>query len=154
LQFNEAHMRKTPWIWCLLFLAAAVSLTAAPRGLEAAQRGAEPSSKPEPYVGTWPGTWEGGGSSGGFELTVEQAKDGALTGKVAVTGEPTYNATLKSIAFDGKKMTGRYDFPADDSAEVVLAATFDGNKATGTWSLRTKSDGAEAISGTWTVTRK
>ena len=127
-------MRKTSWMWCLLFVAAAVTLAAA-------QRGAEPSPKPDQYVGTWPGSWEGAGSSGGFELTIEQAKDGPLTGKVAVTGEPAYNVTLKSIAFDGKKMTGRYDFPADESAEVLLAATFEGNKATGTWSLRAKADG-------------
>ena len=140
-------MRKNPWIWCVLFVVAAVSVAAAQRGPEAA-------AKPDQYVGTWPGTWEGAGSGGGFELTLEQAKDGPLTAKVAVTGEPTYKATLKSIAFDGKKMTGRYDFPADDSAEVVLAATFDGNKATGTWSLHAKSDGTEVVSGTWTVTRK
>jgi hypothetical protein len=140
-------MRRNPWIWCLLFVAVAVSLASA-------QRGAEPSPKPDQYVGTWPGTWEGVGSGGGFELTIEQAKDGPLTGKVAVTGEPTYNATLKSIAFDGKKMTGRYDFPEDESAEVLLAGTFDGEKATGTWSLQAKSGGTEVATGTWTVTRK
>jgi len=140
-------MRNTPWIWCVLFVVAAVSLAAA-------QRGPESPAKPDHYVGTWPGTWEGAGSGGGFELTVEQAKDGPLTGKVAVTGEPTYNVTLKSIAFDGKKMTGRYDFPADESAEVLLTATFDGNKATGAWTLRVKADGTEVAAGTWTVTRK
>jgi hypothetical protein len=140
-------MRNTPWIWCLLFVAVAV-------GLASAQRGAEPPPKPEQYVGTWPGTWEGAGSGGGFELTIEQAKDGPLTGKVAVTGEPTYNVTLKSIAFDGKKMTGKYDVPEDESAEVLLAATFDGEKATGTWSLQAKSGGTEVASGTWTVARK
>jgi hypothetical protein len=140
-------MRRAPWIWCVLFVVAAV-------GLAAAQQGPEAAPKADQYVGVWPGTWEGAGSGGGFELTVERAKDGALAGKVAVTGEPTYNATLKSIAFDGKKMTGRYDFPADESAEVVLAATFDGNKATGAWSLRAKADGTEVVAGTWTVTRK
>jgi hypothetical protein len=138
-------MRKI--LGCMLVVVAAVSLATAQGG-----PGAPP--KAESFVGTWPGTWEGAGSGGGFELTIEQAKDGPLTGKVAVTGEPAYNVTLKSIAFDGKKMTGRYDFPADESAEVLLAATFDGNKANGSWSLRAKADGTEVASGTWTVSRK
>ena len=51
-------------------------------------------------------------------------------------------------------MSAKYDFPADESAEVVLAASFDGNKATGTWSLRAKAGDGEVASGTWTVTRK
>jgi hypothetical protein len=38
---------------------------------------------------------------------------------------------------------------------VQLAATFDGNSATGTWSLREKGNsGAEVASGTWTVKKK
>jgi hypothetical protein len=142
-------MRKTAWIWCVLFIviAGAVSATSA-------QRGAEAPSKPEQFAGTWSGTWDGAGSGGGFELTIEQGKEGALTGKVAVTGEPEYKAAFKSLSFDGKKMNAKYDFPADESAEVVLAASFDGNKATGTWSLRAKAGDGEVASGTWTVTRK
>jgi hypothetical protein len=142
-------MRKTEWIWCVLFIviAGAVSSTSA-------QRGAEAPSKPEPFTGTWSGTWDGAGSGGGFELTIEQGKEGALTGKVAVTGEPEYKAAFKALSFDGKKMSAKYDFPADESAEVVLAASFDGNKATGTWSLRAKAGDGEVASGTWTVTRR
>jgi hypothetical protein len=75
-------------------------------------------------------------------------------GEVAVTGEPTYKADIKSVAFDGRKMTAKYDFPADDSAEVVLAAFFDGNKATGSWSLREKATGNEAATGTFSLVRK
>jgi len=140
-------MRKTSWIWCVLFVVGAVSIAAA-------QRGAETSPKPETIVGVWPGTWEGAGSGGGFELTFEQPKEGPMTGKVSVTGEPTYKATLRSLAFDGKKMTAKYDFPADDSAEVTLAGTFEGSKATGSWSLAAKGTDAAIVSGTWTVTRK
>ena len=142
-------MRNTPWIWCVLFVVGAVCLTTAQRGPEAAP-------KPEQFVGTWSASWEGAGSGGGFEVTLEQAKekDGPVTGKVSVTGEPTYKATFKSLAFDGKKMTARYDFPADESAEVVLAGTFEDKTATGTWSLRAKAGGDEVVSGTWTVTRK
>ncbi len=140
-------MRRMPWIWCVLFVVCAAGLTTA-------QRGADGAAKPEQFVGTWSGTWEGAGSSGGFELTLEQDKDGPLAGKVSVTGEPTYKATLKSLSFDLKKMNARYDFTPDDSAEVVLAASFDGNKTTGTWSLRAKASGDEVASGTWTATRK
>jgi hypothetical protein len=107
----------------------------------------------EQYVGVWSGSWEGGGT-GGFELTVEKGTDGALAGKVSVTGEPTYKATLKTIAFDGAKMTATYDFPPDDSLEVVLAATFEANAAKGHWTARQKAGGNELASGTWTVKRK
>ena len=141
-------MRKTQSIWCVLFIviAGAASFTSA-------QRGAEESSKPEQFAGKWSGTWDGAGSGGGFELTLEQEKDGPLTGRVAVTGEPEYKATFKALSFDGKKMKAKYDFPPDEGAEVLLTASFDGNKATGTWSLRAKAGDTEVASGTWTVTR-
>jgi hypothetical protein len=140
-------MRKTSWLCCLLFVAAAVCSTAA-------QAGSGVAPKTDALIGTWPGTWDGAGSGGGFELTFETAKDGPVTGKVSVTGEPTYKATLRSITFDGKKMTAKYDFPADETAEVTLAGTFDGAKATGTWSLAAKGTDTVVISGGWTVTRK
>jgi len=127
-------------ILCALFVVCAVSVATA--------------QKPESFAGTWSGTWDGAGSGGGFELTLEQPKEGPMTGKVSVTGEPTYKATLRSLAFDGKKMTAKYDFPADDSAEVTLAATFEGNKATGTWSLAAKGSDTSVASGGWTVTKK
>jgi hypothetical protein len=150
-------MRNNPWLWCVLLVAAAVGSTAAeyaePAG-RIVQRGSDAAPKAESPVGTWSGTWEGAGSGGGFELTFEQAKDGPVTGKLSVTGEPTYKATLRSLAFDGKKMTAKYDFPADDSAEVTLAGSFDGTKATGTWSLAAKGTDTVVISGTWSVARK
>jgi len=105
-------------------------------------------------MGTWSGTWDGAGSSGGFELTLERDKDGALAVKVSVTGEPTYKATLKTVALEGGKMNAKYDFPPDDAAEVILAASFEGESATGTWSLREKATGNEVASGGWKVTRK
>ena len=106
------------------------------------------------YVGTWSGQWDGNGSGGGFELTIEKAPDGALTGRVSVTGEPTYKATLKKLAFDGNKMTGAYDFTPNNEAEVLLTAAFEGSTAKGTWSLRAKADGTEVATGGWNVTRK
>ena len=121
-------------------------------GVVSAQPGAQGTAAAELF-GTWTGTWEGGGT-GGFELTLEKGKDGAPGGGVSVTGEPTYKATLRTVAFEGKKMTAAYDFPPDDSIEVVLTATFDGENAKGTWSARQKAGGAEVATGTWTVTRK
>jgi hypothetical protein len=120
----------------------------------AAQRGAEGPSAGEAFVGTWTGTWDAAGSGGGFELTLEKAKDGPVTGKVSVTGEPTYKATFTALSFDGKKMSAKYDFTPDPGGEVLLDASFDGNTAKGTWSLREKANGNEVATGGWTVTRK
>ena len=106
------------------------------------------------YAGVWSGTWEGVGSSGGFELTLEQTKDGVLGGRVSVTGEPTYKATLKTLSIEGTKLTATYDFPPDEQVQINLAATFDGDAADGTWAARTKSDGNEVASGTWKVKKK
>jgi hypothetical protein len=117
--------------------------------------GAIGSAAQNDFFGDWSGTWEGGGSGGGgFELTLEKGKDGAPTGKVSVTGEPTYKATLKTVAFDGPKMTATYDFPADDSIEIALAATFDGQSVKGTWTARGKNGGSEMLSGGWTCKKK
>ena len=99
-----------------------------------------------------PVPWEGSGS-GGFELTLEKGADGALRGSVSVTGEPTYKATLKTVALEGAVLTATYDFTPDDRAEVALEATFDGNAASGTWVLREKASGSEAARGTWSVKR-
>jgi hypothetical protein len=140
-------MRKIQWVWCVLFIVGAVCLTTA-------QRGGEGASKPEQPVGTWSGIWEGGGAGGGFELTLEQVKDVPVTGRVSVTGEPTYKAAFKSLSFDGKKMTAKYDFPADAAIEVVIAGFFEGDTVTGTWSARDKASDAEVAAGTWKVTKK
>ena len=116
----------------------------------AQQRGSDAGGAAD-YVGTWAGTWEGGGS-GGFVLTLEKADGGKLGGKVSVTGEPTYDATLKTVSFDGNKMTATYDFPPDPQIGIVLTATFDAASANGTWAARQGS--ADVASGTWTVKRK
>jgi hypothetical protein len=104
------------------------------------------------YVGTWAGTWEGGGS-GGFVLTLEKRDGGKLGGNVSVTGEPTYEATLKTVSFEGNKMTATYDFPPDPQIGIVLTATFEGTSASGTWAAR-QSGGNDVANGTWTVKRK
>ena len=120
----------------------------------AAQQGGERTAPGEQFVGTWTGTWEGGGGTGGFELTLEKARDASVAGRVSVTGEPTYKATIKTLSFEGAKMTAKYDFPPDDTIEIALTATFDGSTCKGTWAAREKGSGADLASGTWTVTRK
>ena len=139
-------MRNRLSVWLFLLLFTGIG--------SAAQRGPDKPSTGEEFVGVWSGTWEGAGGSGGFEVTFEKNTD-AVAGKVSVTGEPTYKASFKALAFDGKKMNAKYDFPPSAAdAEVWLAATFDGNKANGTWSLRVKADGSEVAAGTWAVTKK
>ena len=135
--------RTIVWLWLVLFGVVGY-----------AAQGGEKTQSGEQFAGTWAGTWEGAGSSGGFELILEKDEKGAMTGRVSVTGEPTYKATLKSLSFDGNKMSAAYDFTPNDQAEVVLAATFEGATAKGTWSLRAKADGTEVASGTWNVTKK
>jgi len=112
------------------------------------------SSRGQEYTGTWAGKWDGSGT-GDFELTLEQTKDGAIGGRVAVTTDGgNYNADLKSVTFDGNKMSASYDFPLDPSAEIALTATFDQKTAKGTWLLHAKGQSAEIVSGTFSVTRK
>ena len=117
---------------------------------------ADQASSADPYLGTWIGSWEmPGAGSGSFELTLEKDTDGTVIGRVAVTGDPEYKATLRTVTFDGPKLIARYDFPPDERAEVQLTATFEGSSATGSWSLREKAgNGAEVASGTWTVKKK
>jgi hypothetical protein len=138
-------VRRTWCFWfCLLIFGVMCS---------AAQRGNDGSSPGEQFLGTWTGTWEGSGS-GGFELTLEKDKEGAMAGRVSVTGEPTYKATFRTLSFDGKKIRAKYDFPLDEGLEVVVAATFEGSTAMGTWSAREKASANEVARGTWTVSRK
>jgi hypothetical protein len=132
-------------IWLLVVTLGAVC--------SAAQRGTEGSAAGDQFVGTWSGTWDGAGT-GGFELTLEKPKDGALGGRVSVTGEPTYKATLKTVAFDGSKMTATYDFPPDERAEISLTATFEDTTAKGTWLVREKASGGDVAGGTWSVKKK
>ena len=84
-------MRKTLTLWlCVLIFGVTAATVAAVQQAGDADR-----------TGTWTGTWEGGGGTGGFELTLEKPSAGPLTGRVSVTGEPTYKATLKTVSIEG-----------------------------------------------------
>jgi hypothetical protein len=139
-------MRKSWAVYVLLIVFGVVC--------SAGQRGADGASGGEQFLGTWTGSWDSGSSNGGFELTLEQGKDGVVGGRVSVTGEPTYQATFKALSFDGNKMTAKYDFPPDEAAEIALAATFEGNKANGTWAAQAKGTDNALATGTWTVTKQ
>jgi len=104
-------------------------------------------------AGQWAGTWDGAGS-GNFELNLIR-KDAALAGKVSVTTDGgNYDADLKAVTLADKNLKATYDFPLDPSAEVAMTAAFEGEKATGTWSLRPKGGGAEIAGGTFTLKKK
>ncbi|MEO7272443.1 MAG: hypothetical protein ABIX28_00775 [Vicinamibacterales bacterium] len=122
--------------------------------LSAALGVAAQSGNADAMLGTWSGTWESSGTSGTFALTLAKTEGGALGGKVAVGGEPAYEAALTSVSVEGSKLTAKYDFTPDPRAEVVLTATVEGQTAKGSWSVREKASGTEAVSGSWTVTRK
>ena len=141
--------RSRVCVW-LMMVSACLPVSA----LDAAAHGPQERVAPgEQFVGVWSGTWEGAGS-GTFELTLEKDGTGTIGGRVAVTGEPTYKANFRALSFEAEKMTAKYDFPEDERAEVLLAATFTDDRAKGTWSLRAKENDEEIASGTWTVTRK
>jgi hypothetical protein len=106
------------------------------------------------FVGTWAGKWEGGGSGGNIELSLSTESD-KLVGKVSVTTDNgEFNTAIKTLSFDGNKMTAIYDNPGMDGVEVTLISTFDGNSTKGTWSMHQKGQTAEMFSGTWTATKK
>lgn len=138
-------MRYRCCVWLSLFVLSVVC--------SAAQRGAEGAVPGEQFLGAWAGTWDGAGT-GGFELTLEKDKDGALGGKVSVTGEPTYKAILKTVSIDGNKMSAKYDFTPDERAEVIVAAELDGNTLKGTWTLRDKASATDLATGGLSVNRK
>jgi hypothetical protein len=137
---------RNSWFVCLFIMVFGLMCSAA-------QRGGAPANG-EQFVGTWSGTWDAQGASGGFELTLEKGKAGSLDCRVSVTGEPAYKARCKSVSFEGKDMSAKYDFPPDEAADVVLAVTFDEKKAKGTWSLRAKAGNTEVASGTLNFTRQ
>lgn len=104
------------------------------------------------YAGKWTGTWEGAGGAGRFDLTLETGSDGKLTGGVSVgadTGD--YTAKFATFALTGNKLTAKYEYPPEPMAEIVLEATFENGKATGTWVMQAKGEGQSVANGTWTV---
>jgi hypothetical protein len=130
-------------------LVLALSWIALPAHIDARQ-----ASSGEQYAGMWTGTYDGAGS-GQFEMTLDKGQGGTMTGKVSVKTEGgDYSADLKSVTFDGAKMSARYDFPLDPSAEIVMTATFDGATGKGTWSMRPKGQGDELAGGTIALTKK
>ena len=120
----------------------------------AAPTAARQAAGPEQYVGIWAGTYDGA-ATGTLELILDKGKDGGLTGKVNVVSEGgNYSADFKSVEIDGPKVTAKYDFPLDPSAEVIMTATFESAAAKGTWSLRPKGGADELAGGGIAVNKK
>jgi hypothetical protein len=137
---------RNRWLWSMLLL---VSCSI---GLGARAEARQASG--ERFAGMWSGTYDGSGT-GQFELMLNKDKDGAMAGTVSVTTEGgNYTADLKAVSFDGPKMSAKYDFPLDPSAEIIMIATFDGGTAKGTWSLRPKGQTDEIAAGTLDVKKK
>jgi hypothetical protein len=106
------------------------------------------------FVGTWNGTWEGGGT-GRFDLTIESGGDGQPAGGVSVgTDQGDYTAKFKELSFEGQNMKARYEFPLDTQADILVAGTFNGGSAEGTWSLVAKGGDQSFAGGTWKVAKK
>jgi hypothetical protein len=140
----EDTLRQKLLTFFFVLIVAAASTIEAQQGI---------SASGEQFLGTWTGTWDRAGLSAGFQLTLERGSDGSTVAKVSVAGDPTYQATLAQVVFDGAKMTGTYDFPPQPETEVVMAASFDGSVAAGTWVLREKATNFEVVSGSWRVTK-
>jgi hypothetical protein len=106
------------------------------------------------YLGVWPGIWEGGGVSGTLQLTLEK-KGAELTGKVDV-GQDTgdYSSTFSAASIDGTKFTARYPYTPEPQADIVLEGTFDGNKASGTWTMVESGGNTPFAAGSWEVEKK
>ncbi len=137
------HTRKMRLAVVLVALTMGVSWRAA-----ATQAGAEQ------YAGMWTGTYDGA-ATGTMELILDTGEDGAMTGKVSSTTDGgNYTVDLKTVTFDGAKMSAKYDFPLDPSAEVIVTATFDGTAAKGTWSLRPKGQTDEIAGGGIAIAKK
>jgi len=106
------------------------------------------------FVGMWNGTWEGGGT-GRFDLTIERGSDGQPSGGVSVgTDQGDYTAKFKELSFDGQSMKARYEFPLDSQADILVAGTFNGPAAEGSWTLVAKGGDQAFAGGTWKVQKK
>jgi hypothetical protein len=116
----------------------------------------KPAQAADSYAGTWAGTWRSeDGASGGVEITFEKGTDGKPAGKVKTSGgEVDHSAPFKSLSVDGKKVTGKYDYPLEGGGEITMEGTLDATTAKGTWVLRQTQGTAAVDQGTWTATKK
>jgi hypothetical protein len=142
---------RNGWLMCALLVVVSA--------LAHAQGDGKHTEVPAQYLGVWSGSWAGGGDTatgGDFEMTIERGKDGAPAGKVNVGGgESGHSAVFKSLSFGDNKMNAKYDYPLGEGGEIVMEATFDGKKGTGTWLLHPQNQDSTVLArGTWTVTKK
>jgi hypothetical protein len=122
----------------------------------AGQIGVASAADGDQYVGVWKGTWEGAGAGGRFDLTFTRSSDGKLAASVSVGSDMgDYNAKFGTLTITGDKLAGAYEYPPDPQGEVTITGSFEPKDAIGTWSLGAKGKpGAQAIAGTWKVTKQ
>jgi hypothetical protein len=122
----------------------------------AGQIGVAAAADGDQYVGIWKGTWEGAGAGGRFDLTFTRSTDGKLAASVSVGSDMgDYNAKFGTLTITGDKLAGAYEYPPDPQGEVTITGSFEPKDAIGTWSLGAKGKpGAQAIAGTWKVTKQ
>jgi hypothetical protein len=122
----------------------------------AGQIGVASAADGDQYVGIWKGTWEGAGAGGRFDLTFTRSSDGKLAASVSVGSDMgDYNAKFGTLTITGDKLAGAYEYPPDPQGEVTITGSFEPKDAIGTWSLGAKGKpGAQAIAGTWKVTKQ
>ncbi len=128
-----------------LTLGASVLLMGGARGTEA-----------DYHLGEWIGTWNNGGTSGHFNLALERAPDGTVTGNVDIVAdggktESEFAVDLRQITFDGDQMTAVFVTPEKDQKYIKMTGLLQQNVGHGEWVAHTAIDsGKEMLSGTGT----
>lgn len=102
--------------------------------------------------GAWAGAYEGDGS-GKFEMIFSINADGKETGKLSVVPDngDNYTVDLKTLSFDGTKMTATYTLPQGD--DVTMEGTLDEMVGiSGKWAVG--PTGSSSATGTWKASKK
>lgn len=102
--------------------------------------------------GTWAGAYEGD-STGKFEMSFSTTADGKETGALKVTPDDGegYSVDLKTLSFDGSKMTATYTMPQGGD-EIMMEGMLDEASLSGKWAFGLA--GNPSATGTWKATKK
>jgi len=105
-------------------------------------------------VGSWQGSWTGD-SSGKFDMTITKGSGGKLSGNISPKpeGSEGYTVEFKTVEVASGKLTAKFEDP-EGEVEIVMTGSVEGKSAKGTYTVRQKSGGSQAETGSWTMTRK
>ena len=106
------------------------------------------------FIGAWQGTWSGD-SSGKFEMNITKGSAGKLSGSISPKPNDGdgYTVEFKTVEVASGKLTAKFEDPGGE-VEIMLTGSAEGKSAKGTYTVRQKSDGSQAETGSWTATRK